>query len=67
MVSQGRTTVDQGQRTEIYGKIQEIWNEEVPMPVILHYKWLHGVSKDVRDLRTTYEGFLDYQDVWLDR
>jgi len=53
LLEDGRKTVDQAKRKEIYGKYQQIISEEIPWLVMFNYKSTYAIKKHVQGVVTS--------------
>jgi ABC-type transport system substrate-binding protein len=65
LLKQGRATVDQEARKQIYSRAQEILQEASPGFVINERPILLAASPAVRDFRVSVRQFLHFESVWL--
>ena len=67
LLDQGRASSDQGKRTEIYRKVQEIVDTEAPIVFLLHRDVLRPSGPAVRNFSISGNGYIFATSVWLDR
>ncbi len=71
LLGQAVATLDQGKRKEVYAKLQDLMNEEVPAPILLFNKGLWAVSRRVNAIAGTlgpynqYSSRFFFKDVWV--
>lgn len=65
LLAQGRKTLDQNARKQVYWNAEMIWNQQLPAPVICFDRWFHAASSYVKDLKHLNSGDLDYRETWL--
>ena len=65
LLAQGRATLDIKARTPIYQQIDTLWNEQVPIPVLCHDRWFHGLSTRINGVVHQNSGDLDYREAWV--
>ena len=66
MMLDGRETVDQSKRTEIYKKAQQLLHDEVPVICVAHSTVIAPVQKKVMNFMLHPTSAMRLQNVWLE-
>lgn len=67
LAREAAATLDEEERTGIYWEIQDIWCDEVPTIIPVHFFFAHTAWKYVKGLFVDSSANLKYADVWLDK
>jgi peptide/nickel transport system substrate-binding protein len=67
LLEQGRTTLDQGQRTTIYNQVANKMLDDVPWSHIVYRQSVMSGTADLKDFVMTGRYDMDFRSVWLDR
>ena len=65
LLAQGRTTLDRADRAKIYGRLQEIIQNEVPIVVLDEIPVFAGGAPRVQSFRPDLRGLTYFEQVWL--
>ncbi len=65
LLADAAAELDLEKRIAAYVEVQEVWNAEVPTPILYFDRWFHGVRDRVQDLKHLNSGDLDYRETWL--
>ena len=67
MAAEAAATLDDDERLSIYWQIQEIYADELPEIIPVHFYFAHAAWKYVKDLYVDSSANLKYAEVWLDK
>ncbi len=67
LISEGATTLDEGQRRAMYRQLSQLLLDEAFVLVVCERPTVGLGSKQVKDLRISHDGFEVFRDAWLDR
>jgi peptide/nickel transport system substrate-binding protein len=67
LLEEGRTTVDQAQRKEIYDKIQQKLIDDVPLAHIIYRDQVMATNAAVQNFPMRLDSVLRFTDTWLNR
>jgi peptide/nickel transport system substrate-binding protein len=67
MATEAAATLDDAERTSLYAEIQEIYADELPEIIPVHFFFAHTAWSHVKDLHVDSSANLQYADVWLDK
>jgi peptide/nickel transport system substrate-binding protein len=67
MLEEGRSTVDQAARKDIYLKIQDKLLEDMPLVHIIYRDQIMATSAAVQNFPMRLDSILRFTETWLDR